>query len=332
VKWLNCEKIQLQNLCNYGDSIVEKCLQYIDKYKVTEGSLWFDRTTSKVFRTNESYYTNIFSAFLAPRAEFLDDCTYGPKALASKYYVDSEIGFLSEDGVITDNHLLEKFKNSRILIIGAGPSALECQSLWREKLREYDFIWSCNHYFKPDFLKDIKFDLVTIGNEVDGCDKELLLRLEKDKTIVGIDTNISTKEPRFSNLLEKSKKSRFFFSTRYFGKIGSVPRMFVLANLLGVRHLSFVGADGVAPLSERDHVSPTVFEDKKIAKGPDNYDEYRMHYVMLWDYILNDLDREENMTFHNYGKSYKFNITGDIPEKRRREATDDTSHEIQKGK
>ena len=109
-----------------------------------------------------------------------------------------------------------------------------------------------------------------------------------------------------------------FFSTRYFGKIGSIPRMLVLAQKLGVKHVSIVGMDGLPPPDKFNKSSAGVFEDKKPSDDPNSnyYNLYRKHYIMIWDHILNDLDKDKNITFHNYGKNYEFNMTKDIPESR----------------
>lgn len=315
--WVGCEKILLNELGNHNEDIRNKIQCYLEEYDVQGNHVWLDDKTSEIFSIDTSYANDKNSAFLTMPNDFLENEKYGPKSLYFKPYVDDYPTQIDNEIAITNSEILNKYKDSKILIIGAGPSAYENQDLWRSQLGEYDFVWSCNHYFKANFLKDIKFDLVTIGNEVDYLNRQLTDRIRRDGTIVGIETNISRQGSKFKNFLSFLGKNKFFFVTRYFGKIGSIPRMIVLAQKLNVKHISFVGVDGVAPPDEINKVKATVFENKK-ASGPTNYNLCRKQYVLFWDYVLNYLDSESKMTFFNYGKSYKHNITKDIPERERK--------------
>ncbi len=317
MNWLDSEKISIDNLHNYDISIVQKCLEYIEQYKVENGDLWFDNITKNIFSLQTSYANDPEAVFLATKDKFLESDKYGLEALKSKPYIDRQLFYADDDIIYSDEKMLTKYRDSKILIIGAGPSVLQSESEWKKNLEHYDFVWSCNHFFKPSFLKDIKFDLVTVGNEVDFSSKEFLDRLHYDDITVGIGTNVGRGGRAFMNFINSYKKS-FFFSTRYFGKIGSIPRMLVLAQKLGVKHVSIVGMDGLPPPDKFNKSSAGVFEDKKPSDDPNSnyYNLYRKHYIMIWDHILNDLDKDKNITFHNYGKNYEFNMTKDIPESR----------------
>ena len=55
---------------------------------------------------------------------------------------------------IVYNHLdeFEKFKDSKILVVGAGPSTNEVK--WYNL--EYDYIFSCNHFFLNEKIRNTK--------------------------------------------------------------------------------------------------------------------------------------------------------------------------------
>ena len=55
---------------------------------------------------------------------------------------------------------LEKFKDSTILILGAGNSTLDVK--WENVT--YDYLWTCNDFFLLDRINNVKVDLVTLGH------------------------------------------------------------------------------------------------------------------------------------------------------------------------
>ena len=63
----------------------------------------------------------------------------------------------------TDIEELKKYKDSKILIVGGGPSTNEVN--WQNL--DYDYIWSLNHFYLNEKLNDKKVDLACIGGAVD---------------------------------------------------------------------------------------------------------------------------------------------------------------------
>jgi hypothetical protein len=297
-------------------------MKWVDCERIND-TQWIDLHTSEVFNPLETYNSNLQSCFLCEPNEFQPHTKYGVSKF-SGLNVDHQ----DSECIISGFEKLKKFKDSKILIIGAGPSLVQCKDAWYSKIKEYDYIWSCNHYYQCKELDDVKIDFCTLGNQVDYSSTSLINRLEKDKTVFAIDMNVSMNCVSFSKFFKTQKNERLFFSTRFFGKIGCIPRMMVLAILSGVKHISLVGVDGATPAGKTSNgdstlKSSTVFRDEKDfpkvedgRNGPQQYSIVRRHYVTFWNYVLNSLDHNKNISFLNYGKDYEHNLTKEIPEVR----------------
>ena len=88
------------------------------------------------------------------------------------------------------NPELKKFQGSKVLVVGAGPSTIECE--WNTD--KYDYVFSCNTFFLNDKLKNIDVSLVTIGPEVDTSDENEKLHeyLENNSVLFSIESmNVS---------------------------------------------------------------------------------------------------------------------------------------------
>ena len=90
------------------------------------------------------------SSFISPPETFVNNHHRGidyvrrifvPHLKGGDASVDSEI-------IYQQNSRLEKFKDSKILILGAGPTASEVD--WNED--DYDFVFSTNHFFMNDSI------------------------------------------------------------------------------------------------------------------------------------------------------------------------------------
>ena len=291
-------------------------MKWIDCERVSD-TQWTDHYTNEVFNPLETYNSNSQAAFLCEADEFQSHNKYGLSKFSGL-----NVDYKSGECIVSGFESLKRFNDSKVLIIGAGPSVVECKDIWYPQVKEYDSIWSCNHYYQCKELDNIKIDFCTLGNQVDYSSSLLIDRLEKDRSLFGIDMNISMHSLAFQEFFKTQQNDRLFFSTRFFGKIGSIPRMIILAILSGVKHISLIGMDGAKPVGENSVRSTTVFRDEKDfpekedgRNGPQLYSTIRRHYVAFWNYILNYLTKDINISFINYGKSYNYNITSDILEK-----------------
>ena len=322
-EWIGCETIKMNNLHSYDSEVVEGVMAYCNNWHMNPEKVWRNNITGEIFSAKDSYHISQNAAFLTPENRFIEDAKHGLQSVSNKSYINQDrSSFYYDDDIIYSNkNALEKYKESRILLIGAGPSSLETESLWKSNLRKYDFIWSCNHFYNPRFLDDVKVDLATLSNGVDLANPMVLERLEKDKTTVGFVTSVSRNALSLKKFTNNYCNDIFYFSTRYFGKIGSMSRLLVLATKLGAKHISFVGVDGMLPPEEivvkgnktGFNSTTNVFRTGNPFSDnihTDYYNLYKKHYVLLWDYILNNLGK--NTTYCNYGASYKYNLTSQV--------------------
>ena len=82
---------------------------------------------------------------------------------------------------------------------------------------------------------------------------------------------------------------------------------------MGAKEISVIGMDGLQPADKEGQPAAHSFEEEKLLAGTVNYDVYRRHYVMLWDYLINDL-KEYNVKFKNLGEGHPSNQSTDVSE------------------
>lgn len=291
-------------------------LNNIDVSSLDCESLWIDEKSDVFFGSCLNYTNNIQEgAFLDNKDGYLENIKYGPSCYQSRKLSEISAGdecLLSKEAYVYGVDLLRKYENSNILIFGAGPSA-KMEKLWKPKINEYDYLWSCNSFYKPSFLEDLKFDLVSIGNEVNLYDHKFLNRIKRDQSLICMNLNISRDISNVSSFKSGVTNDLFFYSTRYFGKIGTIPRMIVLASLLKPRKIGFVGFDGRAPPEVIMDTENSVFEPEKgpfhARKGTNDYSLIFRHYVTFWSYIFDDLKIHNKIQFENLGSKYENNLT-----------------------
>ena len=251
------------------------------------------------------------SSFLCGKKDFIKLLKTGTLFLKGAI---KNLGFenfvVKSDIAFQDFDFLEKYKDSKILIIGAGPSTGEMNF----KESDYDYIWSCNHFYKNEKVKNNKIDLVTLGNENDLSDKELLNYLDNNDTIVCFENKYS-KAIEMAKIKKRYPNRVFWAFTRYHSRIGSIPRLACIAIAMGVREIHFIGMDGYVPLGFKEKYSNSIFEPSKKANGTieDTSSEerivslYEEQYLAMWDYLLHDVGAAT--IFKNIGHNHPCNVT-----------------------
>jgi len=267
--------------------------------------------TKELHKFNSSTIKNV--SFQADKPNFLKFLKMGdPFVVGAVKNLSQEKFKFTQEMAFQNFDYLEKYKGSKILIMGAGPSFKSDFDT-----SGYDFIWSCNHFYKHEKTKKFDIDLVTLGNENDLYDKQLHNYLETGNTIVCFE-NKYTKTEEMGMMKKKYPNRVFWALTRYHSRIGSVPRLACIAIALGASKIGFVGMDGFVPSSMRPEHGNSAFEPSKGPSGTieDSSSEtetsllYKEQYLVFWDYILHDLGK--NTQFFNLGHGHPCNLTTQV--------------------
>lgn len=235
-----------------------------------------------------------------------------PDPVSGKYV---KADFCSSDGgegkvelVVDDDYIyeyligFEKFENSKILVVGGGPSTNDID--W--SVNEYDYIFSCNHCYLSDKLKNKKVDLYFLGNEVDIKSKEFKSYFSKySDTYIGCE-DIS--DPLKIAYLHATYPSReFCCSSRWQAKFTGVGAKLILFALsLEPKELHYIGLDGIVKDFSFHKKMPHSFESKKLFRKnkTQTYQEVLDQYIMFDKYINHSYP---NVNIHNLGKKSKYN-------------------------
>ncbi|SVC04318.1 uncharacterized protein METZ01_LOCUS257172 [marine metagenome] len=217
---------------------------------------------------------------------------------------------------IVYNHLdeFEKFKDSKILIVGAGPSTNEVK--WYNL--EYDYIFSLNHFYLNSDLKNRKVDIAVVGGEVDYQSDDFLNYVNAFNPILMFELHSKwEKEKTYLRLLHENYPKLSCFNTRVYGKIGGAPRLLMLALEMKPKELYFVGLDGGPGVSVKTKSMNTNDIKHSFQPGKNNmaweitesnaYDIYYGQYEELWNYVLNVLDHDTRL--YNLGENSEYNFS-----------------------
>ena len=219
------------------------------------------------------------------------------KFLGEKIIKTSEIIYINTPG-------LEKFKNKRILAIGAGPT-----TNWYDwDPNKYDYIFSCNHFFLNEKIQGIKIDLAIIGSEVDIERKEFVDYVSKNETIIGLE-DYQQPVDKVKRLQPKINNTFFPFVIRFQGKIGVAPKLIILATLLGAAEVDYVGVDGTPKKYKIGAESEHSFQKGKCWTTNYPYELTMSHYRCLNNY-LNKIG--EGTVLRNLGAGHEDNAMSKI--------------------
>ena len=297
--------------------------EIVDCFKEEKGEnlddLWIDQKTGSVFSSSDNYFNwpHEFS-FLNSSEDFLKNPLNGLHFVRKKYSYLFNRGFAYNSEVITDlkPEEIDKYKNKRILILGAGPTLNERFN--DLNLDDYDFVWSCTKFFLNPKIKEIELDLFSIGGNVELDNPALLDYMKKNfNTKYGIECFVQpfkTKDELTKFRDAHGVNNGFTFHTRYFSKLGAGPRLLALAAIFEAEQVYFLGIDG-HPLGQRHSfeaskkyktIEKDGTEEAPTRKGSE--DAYRRQFCLLWQYLLTFHGTE----FVNLGQGHQGNQSTDV--------------------
>jgi len=247
----------------------------------------------------------VLSCFVTEASKFANNKIRGSDYLSKYNFLDRNLIRTSEI-IYRDTPELEKFKGKKILAVGAGPT-----TNWYDwNPNEYDYIFSCNHFFLNEKLSKCKVDLILLCDEVNLIREDFLKYLSNNNTIIGFeDYNKSANNVK--KLKDKVDNPIFDCALRFQGKIGVAPKLIILAALLGAKQVDYVGVDG--PPSEDYKVGDLnnhSFEKNKPCKAGYPYEILYKHYLCLKIYLEQDIGK--NVTFNNLGAGHDRNVLSKI--------------------
>ena len=311
--WNDC--IEIYKDGNFVDDFAEDILSAWQLYtakicKKPQLNVWFDTKTGICFGPEQDYHIDkIEFSFFAQSAYFLNDSTWGKEKIL--HAIGKVMGTSikeSDEFIIQDFEPLKKFKDKTVLIVGAGPTAID--RLWESI--PCDYIWSCNAFYMYPRLAELSLGLVALEPRHKLDNTQIVEHFSRFDTICAIEASLSHKRTKeeLQEFKHQFPGQIFYYHLRYFSHLGTIPRLVCLATFLGVKCVYVVGMDGF-PVNQ-DH----AFEGKckrhvgaPLVQGAE--DRYRREFVVFWDYLLHCL-QGYNVEFQNLGEGHPANQSTDI--------------------
>ena len=200
------------------------------------------------------------------------DCRTFFPSFSDKLVVTPEITYQNKEE-------FSDYKGKTLMLVGGGPSA---NNDWDS--REYDYLWSINHFFKNEKLKNMHVHLAMIMGEPDITSEDFLSYRDLYQTYVGFEIHDKWLQYSFD-----SYNNYFCMHTRFYGRLGAGARMKIFAAQLGFDKVLFTGFDGPEAIFDGDHAFepgkttlPGVFQNLHVNNVSYFWKE---QYDYLWKYI-----------------------------------------------
>ena len=317
MKWNNSVLIFDQKKQDYTEDFDQKVMPAFMRYtnciqKHPEKNVWYDTEEGMCYGVEQTWLNSSTrdSYFISDPDRFINENRWNIDYLL-QYYGDfiSDEPVANEEVIYSNHKVIESFKGSKVLIVGGGPSTSTVD--WRPE--NYDHVWSCNHFYLNERLKDIPVSLATVVTEVDlsETNAEFYEYIRDNNTLVCFEDRFTDDQKQgFDIFFDMHAENSMFCHTRYRGKVGSVPRLLCMGALFGAKQIDVVGMDGMVRQEKVGDETEHSFEANKRRKGTCNYNLYLRHHNILWDYLLNDIG--QNVKFQNLGEGHEANMTTDI--------------------
>ncbi len=202
---------------------------------------------------------------------------------------------------ISSNERFKKYKDKKILIVGGGPSSKEHE--WDPS--QYDYVFSCNHFFLFDRLKNVPVDFASVCPEVDVKSAAFMEYLHSSDTLFCID-NVDVKRENVEHLLSYDRCAIAIL--RFNLKMGTTIRLLVIASYFQPSEIHVVGMDGVTKDGETKGLdSQHSFQPGKPMAKTRGYEVFYKEYQMVWNYLRTDLGK--GIKYKNLGHGHPYNVS-----------------------
>ena len=290
---------------------------------VASTHVWFDTKEKRLF--SDAQYVIPRNAgkdqnFFVPPQQFGD--------ILTKYVskINDQIPLFQNHSLVRDtageflisnvrNHF-DKYAGKKIMIVCGGPSTNEVD--WEAV--DYDYLWTCNEFYKNDKLRDTKIDFATLAPIVALDDKTLNDTIRRDDTMIAFPLvtnylydNISLKSVK--SFVERHPFNSCHWYTRYSSVIGTGVRMVALAVLSGATEVYFVGVDGRDKVEKDGKLLHSFDGNKPVPNWYKTHgDRFQVRQnLIFWDYMM-FLKQNYDFMLYNLGEGKPYNTLTTISE------------------
>ena len=226
---------------------------------------------------------------------------------AAKTFFKQRYPFFQEGVVNSElyiSNFINKYEGSRILVVGGGPTTNWAK--WDPS--NYDYVFSCNHFFLHPTLSNIEVSFACLCPEVDVTSPPFLDYYNRFNTQFCIE-NPDTSNDQIKYMMKLNKSRLSLAELRVKFKIGVTAHLMILATLFKPLSIDVVGMDGYPPDKQHKTDSNHSFQKGKIMGSLRyDYNVYVDHYTRLWNY----LKEIGNVKYTNLGKGHPYNISGTL--------------------
>lgn len=207
----------------------------------------------------------------------------------------------SNDEVLYEEHpIFKSIEGAKILVVGGGPTTNSVQ--WGS---QYDLIFSCNHFFLNNKLKDIKVDFAYLSYECDFYRTEFKQYLDKFDTVFCFENFAWDYTKDRVNQFNQTYPGRSLqLRLRYDSKLGAGARLLVMTTLFKPQSIDFVGIDGYNKEQCKLGGNPLhSFESGKCNTTSYPFELFDKQFSELATYL-----KSTNIPINNLGHGHEYNM------------------------
>lgn len=217
---------------------------------------------------------------------------------------------LVNDEIFYSDHPQLQLHGKSVLVVGAGPTTIDHD--WEKAVEDFgiDEVWSMNYFYTNSRVANHpKLSLVTLGNEVDFTDERLISHLDTNGDILIYQEPCFVKKD-YHTFTERYSKRVGWFHTRYTSKLGTAPRLVLLAILAGASHVYVVGFDGYT----WDAQTAFARADRIDTKNREGFNIriWKTGVILFWEYVK-ELQSVYPFKVTNLGHGHPKNVSSIIP-------------------